>query len=114
MSKQDLDLEEGTLLEAFEEENDSEVDAVLNETAMDTLTFLNEKIAGDARVPEAEQAYVMWQAITAVLFNIIMHIAETANVDPLELVNKTKENLTDAIESMGGAGCCGGGEHHHH
>lgn len=115
MSKDDLDLE-GTLLETVETDDDfdDDADAVLNELAMDTLTFLNDKIGDDARVPENQQAYIMWQAVTAVLFNIIMHIAETAEVDALELVNKTRDNLADAIESMGGGACCGGGEHHHH
>lgn len=110
MTQHDQDLEQDIIEEM---DDDFAVDAVLNELAMDTLTYVNEKVAADPRVPEDEQAFFMWQAMTAVLFNVIMHISENAGVDPLELIAKTKDNLTEAVEGMS-AGCCGGDHHHHH
>jgi len=101
------------LLEESEEENDFEIDAALNALAMNTLTYMNEQVSANSAIPEAEHAYIMLHAAEAVAFNIIMHIAESAQLDPLELAIKTKDNLIEAIESMSG-GCCGGGEHHHH
>lgn len=99
-------------IEETEENNDFEIDAALNALAMNTLTYMNEQVADNKDIPESEQAYVMLHAAEAVSFNIIMHIAESAGLDPLEIAQKTKDNLIEAIESMGG-GCCGG-EHHHH
>lgn len=101
------------VLESSSEEADFEIDAALNALAMNTLTFMNEQVSASKAIPEAEQAYIMLHAAEAVAFNIIMHIAESAGLDPLELAIKTKDNLIEAIEGMSG-GCCGGGEHHHH
>lgn len=101
-------------LEESDESNDFEIDAALNDLAMNTLTFMNDQVSANEAIPAEEHAYVMLHAAEAVSFNIIMHIAESSGIDPLEVAMKTKDNLIEAIESMSGGGCCGGGEHHHH
>jgi hypothetical protein len=100
-------------LEETEEANEFEFDAALNTVAMNTLTFMNEQVAAIKAVPEDQQVEVMFNAAKAILFNIMMHISDNAQVDPRELLQHIIEELTAAVESMEG-GCCGGGDHTHH
>jgi hypothetical protein len=100
-------------LEEAEEPNEFELDAALNGLAMKLLTFLNTEVAENKSIPEEYHVDVMFNASKAALFNIMMHIAESAQLDPRELLQQTFDELTGAIESMSG-GCCGGGDHHHH
>jgi hypothetical protein len=99
--------------EESQESNDFEFETALNTVAMNTLTFMNEQVANIKTVPEDQQVEVMFNSAKAILFNIMMHISESAQMDPRELLQHVIDELTSAIESMDG-GCCGGGEHHHH
>lgn len=100
-------------LEETEESNEFELDAALNALAMNTLTYMNDQVGDNKDIADDEQAYVMFHAAKAVLFNIMMHISDNSQIDPRELAQQSFEELMQAIDSMSG-GCCGGGEHHHH
>lgn len=112
MSHEDSELILDSVIDETEDENEFEIDAALNELAMNTLNYMNEQVSNNPVIPDDEQAYIMLHAAEAISFNIIMHIAQSAQLDPLELAIKTKDNLIEAIEGMNG-GCCGGDHHHH-
>lgn len=112
MSEQDTSLELEPVVEEAEGEETLALDEALNALAMNTLNFMNDEVSANKAIGPEDHAYVMLHATEAVMFNILMHIADNAGVDPIELATKTKDNLMEAINSMA-AECCNG-EHHHH
>lgn len=107
MTKADQNLE--TL---SDDEFDDALDHALNNLAQKTLMFMNETANADETIPDEEHAYIMLQAAQATLFNILVHIAQNAGLDPKELAEKINEDLLQAVEGLS-LDCCGGGEHHH-
>lgn len=83
-----------------EQSQHAEIDAVLNNLAMDTLSFMSEKLKGAEGISESDQVYVMLHACEAMTFNIIMHIAEQTQTPPSEIAEKTKANLMDALKNL--------------
>ncbi len=83
-----------------EKEQEFKIDAALNSLAMDTLAHMSDAVKNNPDIPEKEHLYVMLHAAEAITFNIIMHIAEQVDVDPVDIAEKTKANLFDALDAI--------------
>lgn len=90
---------EEELFEELTEEQERAIDEALNLLALDTLSFMNDRVVQNAAIPEGERAYIMLHACEAVSFNIIKHIADQAGIDPRDIAERTKANLLSALDS---------------
>lgn len=89
---------EQEIFEQLTEEQERAIDEALNQLALDTLNFMNDRVLENAAIPAGERAYIMLHACEAVGFNIIKHIADQAGIDPREIAERTKANLLNALE----------------
>lgn len=87
------------MFEELTEEQERAIDEALNQLALDTLSFMNDRVVQNPAIPAGERAYIMLHACEAVGFNIIKHIADQAGVDAREIAERTKTNLLNALES---------------
>lgn len=88
------------MFEELTEEQERAIDEALNQLALDTLSFMNDRVVQNPAIPAGERAYIMLHACEAVGFNIIKHIADQAGVDAREIAERTKANLLSALESF--------------